>query len=61
MSLDEFESQSREVIEQTLNQLQSATLLLNELEAKVLEAGQSVQALGHLIEVYVTEQRNQES
>lgn len=59
MNLDEFESQSREVIEQTLNQLQSANLLLNELEAKVLEAGQTVQTLGQLIEAYVAEQRNQ--
>ncbi len=61
MNLNEFELQSRDVIEQTLNHLQTATLLITELEAKVAEVGQSVQALSQLVEIFVTEQRNQQT
>jgi hypothetical protein len=60
MNLEEFELQTRDVLEQTLNQLQAATLLATELETRISAAGQSVQALGQLIETFVAEQKKQQ-
>lgn len=59
MNLDEFEAQTRDAIEETLNQLQTATLLVSELESKISQTGQAVQALGQMIESFVAEQRHQ--
>ncbi|QZZ21215.1 hypothetical protein J5X98_01555 [Leptothermofonsia sichuanensis E412] len=61
MNVEEFELQARDVIEQTLNHLQTATLLATELETRIAEAGQSVQALGQLIERFVADQKNQQN
>lgn len=60
MNLEEFELQARDVLEQTLNHLQAATLLATELELRISAAGHSVQALGQLIETFVAEQKNQQ-
>ena len=57
MNLDEFESQTRDVIEQTLNQLHTATLLIAQLENQVSETGKTVQALSQLIETFVAQQK----
>jgi len=59
MNLDELESQTRDAVEHALNQLQTATLLLAELENQVAEAGRSVQTLSRVVEGYVVQQRNQ--
>ena len=59
MTLEEFESQTREELEQTLNQLQSATLLIAELTAQITQTGRTVQSLSQNIETFVTQQRNQ--
>ncbi len=59
MTLDEFEAQTREELEQTLNQLQAATLLAAQLETRISQTGRTVQALSQRIETFVTEQRNQ--
>jgi hypothetical protein len=53
MNATEFQAQSREVLERTLNQLQSATLLIAQLESQVSEAGRAVQGLSQMIEQYV--------
>jgi len=58
MNLDELESQTRDAVEQTLNQLQTATLLLAELENQVAAVSRSVQNLSQVVEGYVTQQRN---
>jgi hypothetical protein len=58
MNLEEFEAQTRDVIEQTLNQLHTATLLIAQLENQVSETGKTVQALSQLIETYVAQQKS---
>ncbi len=61
MKLEEFEAQTRDAIDQILNQLQTTTLQMAELERQIAEAGTSVQALSHLIETFIQEQRNASS
>lgn len=56
MNRNELSSQARAAIEQTLDQLQTATLLIAQLETQVAAAGRSVQALSNLIETYVTQE-----
>jgi hypothetical protein len=58
MNLEEFEAQTRDVIEQTLNQLHTATLLIAQLENQVSETGKTVQALSQFIETFVAQQKN---
>jgi hypothetical protein len=59
MTLEEFESQTRDELEKTLNQLQAATLLLAELSAQVSQAGSTVQALSLKVEAFVSQQKGQ--
>ncbi|MBD2076474.1 hypothetical protein H6F86_21820 [Phormidium sp. FACHB-592] len=59
MTLEEFESQTREELEQALNQLQAATLLIAELSAQVSQAGNTVQALSRRVETFVSQQKGQ--
>jgi len=59
MTLEEFESQTREELEQALNQLQAATLLIAELSAQVSQAGNTVQALSLKVEAFVSQQKGQ--
>lgn len=59
MTLEEFESQTREELEQALNQLQAATLLIAELSAQVSQAGNTVQALSRRVEAFVSQQKGQ--
>ena len=64
MTPEEFSSQAREALEQTLNQLQTAALLVEQLERQLDITGRATQALGLLIEDYAIEQSrsgNQES
>lgn len=58
-NLDEFESQTRDTIEQTLNQLHTASLLVGQLETQIVETGRSLQTLSHLIEGFIAQQRQQ--
>lgn len=57
MNLEEFESQTREMIEQTLNQLHTASLLVGQLETQIAETGKSLQALSQLIEDFIEQQK----
>ena len=59
MTLEEFESQAREELEQTLNKLQAATLLIAELTNQISQTGRNVQVLSQTIETFVTQQRSQ--
>jgi len=59
MTLEEFESQTRDELEQTLNQLQSATLLIAELTAQISQAGRTVQSLSQSVETFVIQQKGQ--
>jgi hypothetical protein len=57
MDLNEFESQTRSTLEQTLNQLQTATLMIAQLEIQLSEAGRSIQLLSRQIEEFIAQQR----
>jgi len=59
MTLEEFESQTRDELEQTLNQLQSATLLIAELTDQISQTGRTVQLLSQSVEMFVIQQRGQ--
>jgi hypothetical protein len=57
MNLQEFESQYRDAMDETLNQLQTATLLLAQVEAQIAEIGSTVQNLSLRVEEFITQQR----
>lgn len=57
MNLQEFETQYRNEIEQSLNQLQTAVLLLAHLESRISSVGQDLQNLSLTVEEFVAEQR----
>lgn len=59
MNLQEFEAQYRNKIEQSLNQLQTAVLLLAQLEARISNVGQDLQNLSLTVEEFVDEQRTE--
>ncbi|PSB06584.1 hypothetical protein C7B76_29410 [filamentous cyanobacterium CCP2] len=58
MNLNEFESQARNTLEQTLNQLQAATLMIARLEVQLAEAGRTIQILSGQIEEFISQQRH---
>ena len=57
MDLEQFDNQARELIEQTLNQLQTATLLAAQLENQISETGNTVQNLSRSIETFIISER----
>lgn len=57
ISLEEFEAQTRETLEQALNQLHTASLLIGQLDIQIAETGRSLQALSRLIETFTTQQK----
>ncbi len=59
MELDEFEAQYKRAIEENLNQLQTAVLLLAQLEARITNVGQNLQNLSQAVEEYLTQQRTE--
>lgn len=59
VDLQKFESETRATIDKTLNQLQTATLLIAELETQISAAGNSVQELSQMIEDFVLKQEQQ--
>lgn len=58
MNLDEFESQYRDTMDETLNQLQTATLLVAQVQAKIAEIGRSVQNISLTVEEFITQQKS---
>lgn len=59
MNIEEFENQYRNSIDRTLNQLQTAVLLLAQLEDRITVIGQDLQNLSQTVEEFVTEQREE--
>ncbi len=59
MNIEEFQAQTRSVLEETLNKLQAATLLLNELETQIAETGSTIRTLTQLIETFINGQRTE--
>lgn len=62
MTLDEFEDEVHEIIERILNRLQSANLLTtqsaSQAQVEILQSGDLVVELGHLIEDFIEQRRN---
>lgn len=56
MNLQEFESQYRDAMDETLNELQTAALLLAQLQRKISLIGNSVQSLSQSVEEYISNQ-----
>jgi len=62
MNIDEFESQYRQIMDQSINQLQIAVLMLSRLpqvEANLLDARQNLQTLNQIVEEFISQQRAQ--
>lgn len=57
MNLQEFETQYRNTIEQSLNQLQTAVLLMAQLEDKITTVGRDLQNLSQVVEEFINEHR----
>lgn len=57
MNLEEFETQYRDAIDETLNQLQTVVLLLAQLQARITNVGQDLQNLSQTVEDLVTAQK----
>ena len=62
MTLDEFEDEVHEIIERILNRLQSANLLTTQsasrAQVEILQSGDLVIELGHLIEDFIEQRRS---
>lgn len=61
MDLEELEVQSRIILEEMLNHLQTTNLLVTQAAEQVERAGQSARSLGQLIEEFIAQQRSQDT
>lgn len=59
MNSQDFESQYRQRMNETLNELQSAILLLAQAQQKISIIGSSVQNLSQSVEEYLIEQKSE--
>ncbi|MCV3217558.1 hypothetical protein OGM63_29300 [Plectonema radiosum NIES-515] len=59
MNLQEFESQYRNCMDETLNQLQTAMLLLEQGQRKISEIGNNVQNLSQIVEEFIANQKSE--
>jgi len=59
MNIEEFELNYRNGIDDTLNQLQTAVLLLAQLEDRITVIGQDLQNLSLTVEEFVTQHRDE--
>jgi phage-related protein len=59
MNIDEFENQYRDAIAETLNELQSAMLMLTQVQLKISQIGSSVQNLSQNFEEFIARQKNE--
>ncbi|MBE9213343.1 hypothetical protein IQ247_11790 [Plectonema cf. radiosum LEGE 06105] len=59
MNSQDFESQYREAMNQTLNELQSAILLLAQAQRKISIIGSSVKNLSESVEEYLIKQKSE--
>ena len=57
MNLQEFETNYRNAIDESLNQLQTAVLLMAQLEAQIMNVGRDLQNLSQTVEEFIAEQR----
>ncbi|MEH2280850.1 MAG: hypothetical protein V7K90_05825 [Nostoc sp.] len=57
MNLQEFEAQYREAMAETLNELQTAVLLLAQVQQKISNIGSSIQTLSEGVEDFIANQK----
>ncbi|MDZ7967963.1 MAG: hypothetical protein RMY64_20585 [Nostoc sp. DedQUE08] len=57
MNLQDFEVQYREAMAETLNELQTAVLLLAQVQQKISTIGSSVQTLSECVEEFIAGQK----
>ncbi|MBW4506661.1 MAG: hypothetical protein KME64_09135 [Scytonematopsis contorta HA4267-MV1] len=57
MDVQEFESQYRDAMSETLDELQSAMLMLAQVQRKISEIGNSVQSLSQSVEDFIQVQK----
>ncbi|MBE8997795.1 hypothetical protein IQ274_06080 [Nostoc sp. LEGE 12447] len=57
MNLQDFEAQYREAMAETLNELQTAVLLLAQVQNKILTIGTFVQHISQQVEEFIEEQK----
>lgn len=58
MNLEEFELQYRSGMDEALNQLQTAVLLIEQLQDRITAISQDLHTLSHTVEDYVSQQRD---
>ncbi|MEH2272447.1 MAG: hypothetical protein V7K68_29185 [Nostoc sp.] len=59
MNLQDFEAQYREAMAETLNELQTAVLLLAQVQHKIQIIGSSVQNLSERVEEFIANQKTE--
>ncbi|MBN3886786.1 MAG: hypothetical protein V7K64_13455 [Nostoc sp.] len=59
MNLQDFEAQYREAMAETLNELQTAVLLLAQVQQKIQIIGSSVQNLSERVEEFIANQKTE--
>ncbi|MEH2106433.1 hypothetical protein [Nostoc sp.] len=59
MNLQDFETQYREAMAETLNELQTAILLLAQVQQKIQIIGSSVQNLSEHVEEFIANQKTE--
>lgn len=59
MNLQEFESTYREAMDEALNELQTAVLLLAQVQRKIYEIGNSVQHLSESVEEFINNEKTE--
>ena len=57
MNLEEFETQCRARLEESLNDLQTTVLLVAQLQNKIAIIGQELQNLSQTVEEFIAEQK----
>ena len=59
MNLQDFESQYRNAMDETLNELQTAMLLVTQAQRKISEIGTNVQNLSQIVEEFIISQKSE--
>ncbi|MEH1942508.1 MAG: hypothetical protein V7L01_20145 [Nostoc sp.] len=57
MNLQDFEAEYRETMAETLNEMQTAVLLLAQVQQKILKIGSSIQNLSERVEELIANQK----
>ncbi|MHC5597067.1 MAG: hypothetical protein ACYTXC_14180 [Nostoc sp.] len=57
MNLQDFEAQYREAMDETLNELQTAVLLLAKVQQEISKIGSSVQTISERVEEFIADQK----